>query len=295
MKEAMSPNPAIKEKHDKVASEIYAAWDEIVTSPEKLTDLSEQKVMFCAGGALTLQFGDPDSPIWQAMVAHMENNAIEVAGVSFSKQELEMIGDFYRFMHGESNGYTLHCIDERLEGDEDHLEKEVHVGCGACAAVGAASKLENVEDLLLELSKAQDSDDLEKQPIYADMPNHDSMVVLVDLHGSDVVLGEARTDLKDKHALPFNVSINLQKVAEYVVHTDVNHLLLVRALVKWNAKIAQNIIAGHHNDLHEQSQKMLLVVDTRNSREELNLLQAAVFEALDQELGVPEDQTLVLE
>lgn len=269
--------------------EVTQVWDDIAQNPDYLTDLSEQQVVFCAGGALTLHFGDAESPIWQGMLETMEDDTVIVAGVEFTRKELEAVGSFYRWMHAEPNNFSFHCIDERLEGDEDHLHDEVHVGCGACAAVGAATGLENVEDMLLELSG-----DGVKQDIYADMPDHVSMVVLVDLHGADVVLGEKRQELKDKKALPFNVSIPLAKVGEYVVATDKPYQELVYGLVKWSAKIAQNIIKGGHNELQPLAKDMLLVVDTRDLPEELDELQRVVFGALEQELAVPEDQVLVL-
>ena len=45
-----------------------------------------------------------------------------IAGINFSLGELELMGDFFRYLKEE--GYGFHCIDERLEGDEEHLDDE---------------------------------------------------------------------------------------------------------------------------------------------------------------------------
>lgn len=236
---------------------IQKAWNEIVSDPEQLTDLSSQKVVFCAGGGLVLRFGKPESVIWQAMEASAQEGVLEVAGIEFKIEDLKMLGDYYR--HLKSKGFNFHCIDERLEDDEGHLTCEVHFGCGACNAIGVAANLAEVEDKLLgELGQKL------KQNIYADMPEHESLTILVDLHGSDVVLGEKRNELKGKKALPFNISLQLGHIRGFLEsRTDIDPNQLVNTLVSWNVQIARNIIGEYHNKLQASAGDTIIVVDTR--------------------------------
>lgn len=235
---------------------INKEWDSIVANPDVLTDLSEQNIVFGAGGGLVKRFGDENSEIWKSLEAKAVDGKTTVAGIEFTTSELATMGSFYRSL-GEK-GFNFHCIDERLEGDTNHLHNEVHAGCGACAAVGAAAGLENVEDKLLN-----ELDQSVKQEIYGDMPNHESLVVLVDLGGADVVLGEKRNELKGKKALPFNASIPLQQVADWASETGGDGAALVDTMVRWNVQIARNIIGGHHNTLHDSADKTTIVVDAR--------------------------------
>lgn len=252
---------------------ITKEWERIVSNPEVLTDLSEKKVAFAAGGGLVKQFGNEQSVIWKTLKSKAVEGKTSVAEVEFSVTELENIGSFYRFL--ADKGFNFHCIDERLEGDEQHLHDEVHNKCGACAAVAGASGLENVEDLLLdELGQKV------KQEVYGDMPNHESLAILVDLRGADVVLGQLREGLKAKKALPFNVSIPLEEVSEWADQTGNDGRELVTSLVKWNVQIARNIIGGHHNELHQLQDQTLQIVDTRGVSD--NPLKTAAFNALDQ-------------
>lgn len=236
---------------------INNAWQEIIADPDQLTDLSTQNIVFCAGGGLALRFGEPESGIWKAMEASAQKGLLKVAGIEFKIEDLKILGDYYRFLKGQ--GFNFHCIDERLEGDEQHLCDEVHKSCGACAAVGNASNLQNLEDLLLsELGQKA------KQEIYSDMPDHESLVILVDLHGSDVVLGEKRNELKGRKALPFNVSLQLDHIRGFLEsRPEVDSSQLVNTLVLWNVQIARNIIGEHHNKLHASADDTIIVLDTR--------------------------------
>ena len=50
-----------------IAESVLAEWRRIAKQPELLTDLSEQQVMFVAGGRSVTEFGDETSQIWQAI------------------------------------------------------------------------------------------------------------------------------------------------------------------------------------------------------------------------------------
>jgi len=249
---------------EQIYIDIDSLWSQrIVHNPaEVLTDLSKSNVIFAAGGALVTKFGDEESEIWKNMVKVAgDDSKIEIAGVNFELDELSKMGSFYRYL--KEQGYKFHCIDERLDGDEEHLEDEVHEKCGACAAVGQATGLKSVEDKLLgEIGQKA------KQEIYKDMPNHESMVILVDLRGADVVLGELRSELKTAKALPFNASIPLDLIRQWRSIGDEGNQLLVSTLVKWNVMIARNIIGGDHNTLKGLADKAIIVVDKRGSVED---------------------------
>lgn len=240
---------------------IYTHWKKIVTWPDMLTDLSKKQVLFTAGGALVTEFGNPDSVIWQNMTdtAELNKGFITIAGLPFRLTDLAVMGDFYRYLKGQ--GYAFHCVDERLDEDGEHdLKAEVHYFCGACDAVGRAIGLDGVENLLLSAvgQKA-------KQEIYGDMPDHDSLVTLVDLWGADVALGDLRLQLKTDHALPFNASIPLNQVAAFTRERRIDPAGLLATLVAWNVAIPRQIIHGHHNLLHRYADRSLMVVDTRKA------------------------------
>lgn len=97
---------------------VYKSWSEIAENAgEYLQDLSGE-IAFVAGGALPTRFGIEDSEIWQAISAKIEESdgeLVTIAGIDFTRQDLESMGKFYRFL-GEK-GHKLHCIDERLEDD----------------------------------------------------------------------------------------------------------------------------------------------------------------------------------
>lgn len=252
-----------------VQQDVAQAWGEIVAQPEALTDLSERKVVFVAGGGLPSRFGIEKSEIWQAIAKRAENNNIEIAGISFSLEDLTLLGDYYRFLR-DDKGMSLHCIDERLVDDVANSSHEVHDKCGACAAVAAAAGIESkVEDVLLaELHQEA------KQGVYEDMPDHESMTILVDFHGSDVVLDEKRAELKAKKALPFNVSLPLELISEWAETKGGNAEALIKVLVKWNVQIARNIIEGHHNTLHKLAGETIIVTDQRQVGDHSLLSQA---------------------
>lgn len=239
-----------------IKDQVRTEWQTLVKNPDYLTDLSSQKVMFAAGGGLVTRFGENESEIWKGLVEVATDGEVEVAGVGFSIKELEEMGDFYRY--SKERGLCFHCIDERLEGDEECLEDEVHSMCGACAAVGQATGLDGVEDKLCDELEQQT-----KQEVYEDMPNHDSMVILVDLNGADVVLGKKREELKEKRALPFNASIPLDRVSQWSEGDEEKAKDLISTLVKWNVQIARNIIGGDHNELQGLAKETIIVVDQR--------------------------------
>ena len=132
---------------------VYKFWEEVQAHPQEwLRDIPGQ-IVFVAGGGLPLTFDSEDSRIWESIekVAEEDNGYIDIAGVNFSLRELALMGDFYRSL--KQDGYSLHCIDERLEDDLENEAKQVHEHCGACAAshavIGSYLDGDNVEDCLL--------------------------------------------------------------------------------------------------------------------------------------------------
>jgi len=128
----------MKNTLSKEAAVIHQQWEEIATKPQEWLQDIEGQLVFVAGGGLPLTFGSPDSEIWRSIESAAEKNGetINIAGISFTLAELRIMGDFYRFT--KESGYSLHCIDERLEDDLGSLNNQVHEHCGACAASHAA-------------------------------------------------------------------------------------------------------------------------------------------------------------
>lgn len=246
--------------------QIYEKWHEIAQHPaETLVDWSGTAA-FTAGGPLPAIFGSEQSHVWQLMSKALAQNGevMTIAGVEFSRRELELIGQFYRFLRED---HKLLCIDERLEISDEEQPLEVHESCGACAATGAALKSLLGAEVDVEAQLAGEISQEDLQAIYPDMPLHTSLVVLVDLHADDVVASaEKRAELKRIGALPFTVSLPVGQIEAFL--TDHAHQqdrqALIATLIKWNVNIARNIIGGHHNTLHNEAEHALFVVDLRN-------------------------------
>ncbi|MCC6711245.1 MAG: hypothetical protein IT416_02740 [Candidatus Pacebacteria bacterium] len=249
----------------KVVEEVYKTLEKVKENPEEwLTDVASQ-LIFVAGGGLPLTFGSNDSKIWQALtVQAAENNGIvKVAEIDFSLRELSLLGEFYRGIRGD--GYSLHCIDERLKDDLESINKQVHERCGACAAIQAVvgDRLagDQVEDLLLvELGEEV----FGKQAIDDSMPEHDSLSVFIDFHGDEAITDKVkRANLKNKHALVFQVSLPVKVISRFLEFRNEDQDLLLSALVKWNIQIARNIIGCGHNKFQKYSKETIFILDER--------------------------------
>lgn len=237
---------------------VRGRWQQLAQHPERL-QTPANRLVFAAGGGLPLIFGKQDSAIYQRISAQAEanNNQVVIAGETFSKQELEALGEYYRFLRKQ--GLILHCIDERLAGDHEGC---VHDECGACAAVEASIGLRgaSVEDMLLAELQQQD---LGKQAIHEGMSSHDSSVILIDLTGQVAVTdAELVRELKNHSSLPFQVSLSVQKIEQFLQQRPlVEQDLLLQALVKWNVQIARNIVGGHHNLQQPIAERTTLVIN----------------------------------
>ena len=237
---------------------------------------------YVAGGGLVEVFGSKESKIWNYIeTSAAENqNKLTIAGIEFNTADLSAMGGFYRWLKDTKN-FSFHCIDERLLEDDEHLDVEVHCKCGACAAVQAAvmgsiPNPENVSaDYMEELLFSELYPDVSGKTKQDLLPGtedaHVSRSILVDLSTTPKDLSEAAKDeALQSYGLPFSVSIPLEYVQEYAAEQNMDDAAvksLLTVLVKWNVQIAQNIIAGHHNDLHELADQSLIILDDRGVAE----------------------------
>jgi len=259
----------MKNTLSKEAAVIHQQWEEIATKPQEWLQDIEGQLVFVAGGGLPLTFGSPDSEIWRSIESAAEKNGetINIAGISFTLAELRIMGDFYRFT--KESGYSLHCIDERLEDDLGSLNNQVHEHCGACAASHAAiaeylAPGLNVEDLLVK-ELGEDG----KQSIYKQMEaHHASIAVAIDFSGDEAVVDPAkRSKLMSSKALAFQVSLPVNLIENFLTvrgNQDDEREMLLRTLVNWNVQIARNIIGGGHNSLQAQAGETIFIMDQRD-------------------------------
>lgn len=220
-----------------------------------------------AGGGLLPLLGDPKSDIWAAMTDIFETDEeIEIAGISFTKAQLELLGDFSRYLRDEKE-ISFICIDDRLmPGAEGHDPKNcsIHEGCGAAGAIEKAisqsvrfiSAGSTVADMALsELGQVN------KQKLVKGMEGaHETSTILVTFDPQALVVKPERFDkFREEKALPMNVTIPLQLIESYIAHRDLldektNHNSLREALLnvlfKWNVDIAKAVIGNkaHNND-----------------------------------------------
>lgn len=256
-----------KEHGSEVISQIRVMWEAIKDNPDEWLQDLNGNINFVAGGGLPLVFGDMNSEIYQALDRALEENgeSVDIAGVNFKRSELEALGAFYRFL--SSRGYSLHCIDERLEDDLDNVEVQVHEHCGACAATHAVveehlTSGRHVEDILLtDLGQEAAG----KQQVYDSMPHHVSLTVFIDFNGDDAVADPSkRAELQEQDALAFQVSLQVDRIREFLSQGNAKlKNVLLDSLVKWNVQIARNIIGGGHNDLRDHANETIFVLDKR--------------------------------
>ena len=116
----------------------------------------------------------------------------------------------------------------------------------------------------------------EKQEIYADMPDHRSITILIDFNGANVLLGDERERLRALGSLPFNVSLPAKLIKEYLDQSEVDQDSLLAALVKWNVQIARNIIGGDRNELRPVADKTIFVLDKRGTNEDRLVAEALI-------------------
>lgn len=231
-----------------------------------MQDLSGE-IAFTAGGNLTKVFGKPETKVWKGILESAKNGIIEIAGIRFNTEGLALMGDFYRWLNHQNE-----CIDERLEDIIDSKHAGVHDECGACNAVytaiaGAIDLPEGGMNQLVLQDLGMEFKSENIQPIYQEMKgHHQALCVFVDFHGDEAVVDEAkREELRAINALPFQVSLPVKKIEEFILARNLNASqadLLLTTLVQWNVQIARNIIGGH-NALSKNADKTLLVADVR--------------------------------
>ncbi len=281
-KEAMSISTQAQESNEHLTSpeqitqEVYATWDAVLQNPDahltqyQALDKEGQpigEIAFVAGGELLSQvFGPNVKPeISQKVAAALEagNGTLTIAGITFTQEQLQLLGSFYTHLQ-EHKQYKLHCIDERLVDDVQASEQQSHESCGACAATAAALGLEATE--LLNMVNTDPDKKLQAiDPTLAH--HHSSMSILVDFHGRDVLIEEQRSEFRDKNALPFNISLPVIEIAEFIRTNQLDVTAkeqLITALLLWNPGLARKIIGGDHNTLQTVSENTQIIVDERS-------------------------------
>lgn len=234
-------------------------------------------IMFCAGGALVLEFGDDNSDLWPEILACAdEHGSVEIAGVTFEVDNLAMMGDFYRWL--AQKGIILHCIDERLD-EGKHTGSQIHCECGACGGIDKLlmsrfKKSQKTEERLAA-NKDYVPEDAEKQPLLPGMPHHASRAIHVSISDkTSAPKSSVRSLMKENDALTFNVSLPLGLMKDFCQETSNDYQTLVETLVKWNVQIAKNIIDGDHNDLGAHRAQTLLLLNQLDGQPDKELVDA---------------------
>ena len=229
------------------------------------------QTMFSAGGGAVLEFGanqtNPDS-LWSRIAGKAgAATYAEIAGVEFKLSDLELMGEFYRWLRDEKS-IKFHCIDERLD-ELESAEAQIHCDCGACKAIGKFLDTDqSIEDELAG-NQAYVPEGSDKQPLLTGMHEHASRAIYADLSSlCRAPKADKRHEMKENHALTFNVSIPTELAhefinAKYQTVAPTKSRLLFQTLVDWNVQIARNII-GSHNKLAEMANHTLLIIDKRD-------------------------------
>ncbi len=266
--------------------QIVEWWQSVIEQPDQyIQELGENshQILFTAGGRVPEVYGMNGTKTWDGLVANAnEKNEIEIAGVTFSLDELAAMGAFYRW--ASKKGYHFHCIDERLIKNRDNKSAITHANCGACAAVEKAARLPfKLEDNLAKDLGIEHAGD--KQPIEPALEvTHNALAILIDLHGGgDTLKPEIREEMKLTGILPFNVSIPLNLIKEWASETGNEQKTLISTMVRWSVQIARNII-GSHNTLSNHAEKTIIITDERNT-EQSEILEFAKNEVTNVQAG----------
>lgn len=256
-------------------------WGDLtrVTSDEDKKEylVSTENLIHVSGGGIPLLFGNEQSNIWQAVVETASNNGgqIEFAGVTFSLDELKLLGEFYRFLRDKKKK-SFTCIDDRLKvGQDGHDPKTcfIHEGCGAAGAIDATIKealSSLISDTTVENLAVEELGQEKKQPLVEDMREaHETSVILITFGSNGQAVNPDRfDDFRDNNALPMNATIPLELVEDfisYIVSLDpvVNHSHkreeLLSVLFKWNVDIAKAVINNKKHNHNGGAENILVV------------------------------------
>jgi len=250
-----------KDMHDQLVTD--KLWAGIRQNPGQYIDTEKfADSSFMAGGGLALLFVEDangkSNLLREKIKKYYETNeTAEIAGVPFTQKELELLGNYAHFIGAKASL----CMDERLKtsgcGDEEDIPY-VHESCGAINAVATTFAVqgvtvEEINELLRE--KRKEEQDGKEQgpdlPIYPDMPLHEVTKILVYLTSGKAISEQVKAELKQNQGLPFQISLSVEKIQQFVDKYGANRKDLIKALVKFGPGIALEIAKGHHNALHE--------------------------------------------
>jgi len=290
IKEVKKSTPE-EEQYKDARNNAEVKWHEVLADPTSYlknfaepADNRPDGIVFVAGGGVAELLGDDESKTWGKLKAQAEQNddTVEINGIEFTISELELMGEFYRWLKQAG-----HCIDERLDEGHPNAKSKVHFDCGLAAAASGAVKGtgEQLEDEAIDILRCE-----VKQPLLDYLTkNHFSLTVLIDTgNGHLAVREDKRQEMHDANALPFNVSLPLDRIANFLQEKQYEERAdeLMGALYKWNVQMAINIIYGH-NAYKKQAEKdgMIIVVNRGHDDK-----QEALNNALDQNLQGSQDK-----
>lgn len=246
-------------------------WSDVMHGKEKLKSM--EKVVFVAGGGLVTRLGVEGSQIWRAIQQAAEHNGgkIAFAGQEFTISQLKKMGKYYRDL--QDKGYTLKCIDERLDHSHEH-GSQVHVGCGMCQVVQDTINAINPQ-ILSDVGITSVEDQLaselkqEKQRLLPGLEKgHISLSVNVVLGDTHYTVDES--DQRVHRELPFNVTIPVDVLSQ----TNPADLTpLISNILMWNVNVAKAIIGGRHNEYSDKAQETMIIVQSSPDVKDKDLLE----------------------
>ncbi len=242
---------------DTIVEARNAFWQDVVRNPEKWHRQTNNT--YVAGGeAVIYALADKGWIIWPKLeeVAAANNGTVVVAGVPFTLQELDLLGRYYSL-----DPKNKLCIDERLVDGDEHAHRGIHDSCGLIAALEATTGLSDLEDTL---ALRHGLDPSEKHPLHPGTEGHHISTTIHVSFSQDhhIVHPHHKSHLHAQHALAFHASIPIDSITEFDGSAAEREMLL-HAMVKWNPKIAGNIIGGAHNAHSHAAHETLIVMDQR--------------------------------
>lgn len=252
---------------------IQETWTAVRENPSLY--IEEEKfaeTIFMAGGGLVELFGKEGSEVWKLMEQKLSaEGKLNIAGIDFTEQQFQLIGDFNRWLMKKGYSTAQVCIDERADLRPFSQQSEIphtHKGCGALAGLAGALNLDYDKLVGMVKSERGDAQDQDVCLLPKMEEEHTSLEIYVNTSTKGrAIKDDQREALRDKKASPFHVSIPVELVQQFCKEEGQTQTELFQALVNWNAQIARNIIGGHHNELHELAGETQIQVDNRGVAE----------------------------
>lgn len=250
-----------------------AYWEKVAQEPSKLLVTNPKIFRTALGHGVTLLTQTSDF-FKKYVQPAIKEGKVTIAGVEFTANEINWIGQYYASI-AKNKGLTGACMDERLDESKD-VKTGIHKECGAAAAISQLTHTtenpitgETIENLLMADLGVANS---QKTGLIDNMKHHEAFTFMMTFGPQPYSVDPAKYDnVRAEAALPFHTFVSVEDVARFAQENNIDKVEVFKALVKWNAQIAINIMKGDHNHYKDEVAKngVIALMDYRDIDKEL--------------------------